>query len=185
MPELSLCFAHPWHRPILAPPQHCGSHHNPGGLSCSPCAPPQPPGALCCGLTVADAVLVDSLHLAQQMVQSFSLSPPPGRPAVVLPPVCGDRPASPPAPLAWGKRASHPLLPHHLGVPPMHGSSCGCWAPLGVLGDPWVCATLPRNIQLCAAPCEHRWPPHSVARTQEREGTRFCLLLLHFSGLKK
>lgn len=74
-------------------------------------------------------------------------------------------------PLPWGKRASHPLLPHHRGVPPVpqHGSSCGCWAPLGVLGDSWVCAPLPRNIQLCAAPCDHPWPPHSVARTQERE----------------
>lgn len=46
------------------------------------------PAALCCVLTVADAVLVDGLHLAQQMVQSLSLSPSPRGPAVVLPPVC-------------------------------------------------------------------------------------------------
>lgn len=54
----------------------------------------------------------------------------------------------------------------------------------GVLGDPKCCASLPRNTQLCTASRGHQ-PPHSTAGTQQREGTRFCLLLLHFTGLKK
>lgn len=30
LPEVSPCSPHPWHRPIPAPPQLCGSHHNCG-----------------------------------------------------------------------------------------------------------------------------------------------------------
>jgi len=51
---------------------------------------------------MANAVLVDGLHLAQQMVQSFSLAPPSRSPAIILSPVCRDRASvTPMQPSLW------------------------------------------------------------------------------------
>lgn len=75
----------PFLRATPAPCASAGDLPEPWGAA-------EPPGTTgCCRLTVAHAVLVDGLHLAQQVVQSFSLAPAPWGPAVVLPPVCRDR----------------------------------------------------------------------------------------------
>lgn len=71
---------------FLVPPQPCDratnlGGHTPGEPPMRPASPQYP------ALTMADAVLVDSLHLAQQMVQSLSLASSPRGTAVVLPPV--------------------------------------------------------------------------------------------------
>lgn len=86
-------------------------------------------GQILHALTVANAVLVDSLHLPQQMVQSFSLSPSPWGPAIVLPPVCGGHTSI--TPWSGGKRGSHALLSkvHHL--PAWHSMA---WHQTWVLG---------------------------------------------------
>lgn len=139
---------------FLVAPQPPGPHHNLGGPGWIP--HPRLPTALRHALTVANAVLVDSLHLAQQMVQSFSLSPSPGGPAVVLPPVCGGQTSI----TLWpgGKRGSCPLLPtaHHLlaphpGVPQtQHGM-----AAVGGAGHLWAGWALGDSPVLCHSSQKH------------------------------
>lgn len=66
---------------------------------------------------MTNAVLVDGLHLAQQMVQSFSLASPSWSPAIILPPVCRDRVSvTPMQPSLWG--CPIPGTPTGQGVPP-------------------------------------------------------------------
>ena len=145
---------------LLVPPQPPGPCHNPGGPSWIP--HPSLPAAPFRALTVANAVLVDGLHLTQQMVQSFSLSPSPWGPAVILPPVWGGQTSITPS-TSWpgGKRGSRPLLPmaRHLPAPhpavpqaqhstARHGSTHGCHARLGRLG-------FGRSPVLCHSSQEH------------------------------
>lgn len=84
-----------------------------------------------------------------------------------------------------GHTGSHSLLPHQLGVPPPATARQQLWV-LGTSGRAGRCPALCPSSQehpALTAPRGHQ-PPHSVAGTHQGEGTRFCLLLLHFTGLK-
>lgn len=124
--------------------QLCSSHHNPG----TQLPLPQPPWSTVLGLTVANAVLVDGLHLAQEMVQSLGLSSPPWRPPVVLAPVCGDTAASPRHPLPVGGTLRGTRVP----IPSSHISwmspSCHSTAAVVGTGHFWACWAMPSFVPL-------------------------------------
>jgi len=137
-------------------------------------------------LTMANTVLVDGLHLAQQMVQSFSLPSSPWSPAVVLPPVCGGPTSITPStwPIApsiypstwekglpdpsspWHVTSWHPTYVSHKHRMAQHGTAAVMgagqlwvgWA----LGDPPFCPCLPRSISaLHSTPWPLATPQHS------------------------
>lgn len=125
---------------FLVPPQPPGPHHNLGGARLDP--PPQPPHSA-----------APCTHRGKRSAGGQSSPGPADGPELQLVPFAGGPGRRTPAslwgtdqhhPLAWGKKGFLSPPPHGTsppGTPPgcptgtaWHGSSCGCWAPLGRLG---------------------------------------------------
>lgn len=191
LPQLSPFYAHPRDRPTPDATTAPGPCHNPGGPGWIP--HPSLPAVPCQALTMANAVLVDSLHLAQQMVQSFSLSPSSWGPTIILPPVCRGQTSITPSTPCPGRKEGFLSPPPHSTSPPgtspvSHRHSMAeqqfCQAPLvgWALGDSQFCTSLSRRIPaLHSSPWAPATPWHSKNLAEGKNKVPSVAATLHWS----